>query len=942
MSQPSPSSTAPPPPPPSISMSGADPPDVPPLDDRDRKDEEVATTAAATSRKNSETASTTYTPELEAIQQLRKRLPPHLWTTPVVTTSSSTATATATGTSTAPTSMHMGPAGAGGASAPATGMMAASPSTSSTPSLSSAGTVSTPLDGTSVAEQWWQTTLLSILREERGLESAREAIHVLLQLLSPSPLAAEEDKLSISARDSLVMALLHVYRGDCAVASLAEEPGGRELKDNLEDVLIAYGGANAKAFFMAVYKYFIRAADRASMLDLLVTHARRQLDKSALVVTSGVSLLLMLMPRICTALSDMLPLLYWVCMRVLYWRPPSMEDELSSATGAHLGLHIVSVMVDEWDLAVDADADVRVPEAAPLFNILYGMFPCNTIAFLRSPTSYTKSVDCCFGKIMAKDEDELVRSEAMPLLRKHKLHPSLVLFADATEERQDASRWMDKEPADIVADCIGLQASMDPSEEEAPHMSSSVPNMIGETSWLEEEQVMLVRNQMLAENDQVPVLDVEAGEDASLTERWMPHEVDGASMPASTMHATSAREADATAAMAATGDTATVHSEEVSMCHSYSQGGYPAGTSVAASVRSILAAHRALTSGTLIGAEHWDAHMFEPVSVGGVAAMDPTTAAEVTTTEQIEQVIKTVHILQRKVLLLTNRLNYELFLKQQFMRHIGRLHRDRLMDSAVEAERQGLYNTCRALKNEIRLTKEAYERQRAEAATAKANHVNWQNELNNKLRMYRDERKRMQAEIMELQASLEQSMATVRNQETLLQERYSRVVAMEHQLSEQETLVTKASEYEQQLDQLSKELMLWREDTAKGEEQRKEAEHLRELWRHAEMRVDALEHELELARTHAIDHALQVNDLRNENERLLADLKRSRKSCQHQVQLWQDAQVNLKKRLKYAEKMYEVARHFNSDQEVNTYMHAYAHIANHSGQHRYCDGSVAY
>jgi hypothetical protein len=43
-----------------------------------------------------------------------------------------------------------------------------------------------------------------------------------------------------------------------------------------------------------------------------------------------------------------------------------------------------------------------------------------------------------------------------------------------------------------------------------------------------------------------------------------------------------------------------------------------------------------------------------------------------------------------------------------------------------------------------------------------------------------------------------------------------------------------------------------REDTAKGEEQRKEAEHLRELWQHAEMRVEALEHELELARTHAM------------------------------------------------------------------------------------------
>jgi hypothetical protein len=55
-----------------------------------------------------------------------------------------------------------------------------------------------------------------------------------------------------------------------------------------------------------------------------------------------------------------------------------------------------------------------------------------------------------------------------------------------------------------------------------------------------------------------------------------------------------------------------------------------------------------------------------------------------------EQLTNSINILQRKVLLLTNRLNYELFLKQQYTRHIGRLHRDRLMDNVIEADRQGL------------------------------------------------------------------------------------------------------------------------------------------------------------------------------------------------------------------------------------------------------------
>lgn len=166
---------------------------------------------------------------------------------------------------------------------------------------------------------------------------------------------------------------------------------------------------------------------------------------------------------------------------------------------------------------------------------------------------------------------------------------------------------MDKEPADIVADCIGLQSSKSTVDEELLNQSNGVLTMIGEKSWLEEEQVMLVRNQMLAENDQVPVLDIEAGEDENLTERWVPHEMEPMHTPTKLddilpkdLHSRQDTDTDVAA-----GEAMPIHSEELSMPHSHSQGTYPAGTSVVASVRSILAAHRALTSGTLIGTEHW-------------------------------------------------------------------------------------------------------------------------------------------------------------------------------------------------------------------------------------------------------------------------------------------------------------------------------------------------
>jgi hypothetical protein len=49
-----------------------------------------------------------------------------------------------------------------------------------------------------------------------------------------------------------------------------------------------------------------------------------------------------------------------------------------------------------------------------------------------------------------------------------------------------------------------------------------------------------------------------------------------------------------------------------------------------------------------------------------------------------------VAALKREVLLLRNEMNFEMFLKQQHLQHIGRLHREHVMDTSVEAERQQL------------------------------------------------------------------------------------------------------------------------------------------------------------------------------------------------------------------------------------------------------------
>jgi hypothetical protein len=53
-------------------------------------------------------------------------------------------------------------------------------------------------------------------------------------------------------------------------------------------------------------------------------------------------------------------------------------------------------------------------------------------------------------------------------------------------------------------------------------------------------------------------------------------------------------------------------------------------------------------------------------------------------------VIEAIVGLQREVLLLRNELNFELWLSRENVKHIGRLHQDRILSKNAEAERQGL------------------------------------------------------------------------------------------------------------------------------------------------------------------------------------------------------------------------------------------------------------
>ncbi|KDN51454.1 hypothetical protein K437DRAFT_52180 [Tilletiaria anomala UBC 951] len=200
--------------------------------------------------------------------------------------------------------------------------------------------------------------------------------------------------------------------------------------------------------------------------------------------------------------------------------------------------------------------------------------------------------------------------------------------------------------------------------------------------------------------------------------------------------------------------------------------------------------------------------------------------------------------LQRENLLMRNELNFELYLKEQHLRHIGRLHRERINDTALEAERQNLYYTVRSLRAQLANLTVRTEKQRTEAATIKSRHLNWENEQNSRLKSFRDERKAWIAEMQNLRAQLEEATATIKAQDDQMQEALNARFEVEARLTIAEPKLLKVEEYHNKVQQLSSALAHWESDIQKYEEQRREMEVMLGRWREMELVLESMDRQV--------------------------------------------------------------------------------------------------
>lgn len=381
-----------------------------------------------------------------------------------------------------------------------------------------------------------------------------------------------------------------------------------------------------------------------------------QLDNSSTLCTIGLTIVVKLLPFLaveaCEDLKAMLPRLVCILARVLCWkeRPPLTTPQSPEET-----IPEIEPVVEDtapplfvrddlsWEvLQLSFDTSSSSPSPRQYYTVLYYLFPCNVLRFLRSPVLYltTNKVESPYTvdwdvaldeqKIRSKSQVSDCFNDFRPslycfqtLLRSHVCHP-LIIWRDAADEIALRDFWAEYDVARIASESMMLD----------------------------------IRNTALGLRERYeskgPIVNYQASDTPSLG-----GSSDGGRTPMHTMG---------------------LATKEAHI-----------------SLEDMIATSVALKSNLNLSIEpvgsQWPGSLFASASDSPArpSVSLPSESMQVRSGENIpSHVAQAISGLQREVLLLRSELNLELWLSRENVKHVGRLYQERILSRDAEVERQGL------------------------------------------------------------------------------------------------------------------------------------------------------------------------------------------------------------------------------------------------------------
>ncbi|GAA5872417.1 hypothetical protein JCM3774_004515 [Rhodotorula dairenensis] len=692
------------------------------------------------------------------------------------------------------------------------------------------------------------------------------------------------------------IAILHEYEQRALARLQGYEDEGWGVR-NLEECLIQWGEKAPKAFFIRVADSL--TTDSPALIpfaSLTLSYLSRHSTKAYYALSSP-----LLGNLITASLTTSSAAVVSLALRSL----AIFVVTLPVVIGDHLfGIMAVYGRAVSWEITYDhaaehdptegrgddaeEDEQDTPPDPTMLFTTLYGIYPCNFTAFLREPVPYLqeKGWKGATGDGRIDLASGIVRSKSEPIIRQHALSPAL-FTGDAASELSDTQRWSRLEAADVMATCdrnvISAVVLQPPDWRGAPPLSPTTAEFADSAS------IARGRTASIPPGTFDPLVRDAPLDSASPT----PKHVTPEQSPAPSRAASRARSPIG----AGPSPFASPHSSRVSTPHmppTTLYANFHALQSVGALNSPTSSASRSLPPRSQsrrrpVESQNPDAHYgwmgIAPDSSGpvpptaatsmsrrssGVASLGtslgllspdlipfgrgpspapshppPSTSHPAQplppfTSHQVNaQLVK----LETELVVLQGEVNFQNYLKQLHLQHMGTLHREKVLESGAEAERQSSFRTIRTLRAQLRATQNALDQVRSEQAATKANWTSHIADLREKLSGLREQRMRWEHEERVLKAELEDWKDRCEKKSRELEQEGAEFLDLRNQASMDGAKLAKISEYEHRIKTLTKTLAVCDADLVKFVEQRKEMNLLVSEYKRSEYLRDAVEDE---------------------------------------------------------------------------------------------------
>ncbi|KAJ2903591.1 tuberous sclerosis 1 [Zalerion maritima] len=720
------------------------------------------------------------------------------------------------------------------------------------------------LMGEARVNQWWEKLIEPVLNEflqDKALAS--EGFGILLDVLTDDT-DLREPQGSSSTHNPLADRILGKWLSEFE-KSQTEMPGtGSQKEKQLRKTLIQYGKKKPKEFMHAINGFVVKEDCRGRILTLLCEFVQKQpphlhqvlhtplfknllrilqQDTSTTIVNMAMTAIIMLLPHMPSSLVPHLPTLFNIYARLLFWEREvgclvesaaqlgEKGDESASITS--------SVSWEKCTFSSELD-DIKIPHLINYFTILYGLYPINFMDYIRKPQRYLRHAN-------ASNMDEIevqpteIRQKSEKFRQCHQLHPNFYSLT-IDSEKTDFGRWIKSEPPEVLADCMAL---CHPSEADRCHSFEGFPMVGGSTPAAENDQdgagrALLSGGSMFRDASPLDYhrdswrltqsSDSPVGNRAHST---LLRQSSQSSHP-STRDSLEMRGRDLG------GDSPTLP-PHLSMTSSQAQ---PPLQEMIASNKVIKSGlHQSLANDSVpsLALSH---HESIPEKQHDPPA--PASGSRVVGGSSIHS--SDPHVrnsqLYHQVLLLNNDLNFERYLKQQHMAHIGELRRRQVKELATEAETQNLLNQNRLLKKGLEDAKKVERQVKKEADRGRALGKKWEADLQVKLKHLREEQKKWNSERRELKRELDTAKEERHILQKLVSEAEVRDLEARQDMKSNEMIMEEMDRLKKEIDRLLVGIRDHEAREAETKEALREASSAEGKVERLNMMVQALESEL--------------------------------------------------------------------------------------------------